>query len=108
MFPAAPGRLSITSVVPNAAPSLSEIRRATMSLVAPGADGSTQRMALDGYCCAHPMFVHRAATMQKAALVVFIIYFSSQNFFTIAYDAFTACFSSCGQFSGSSIFLPTG
>src|SRR4051812_46923731 len=52
MLPPAPGRLSITNCWPRASDSFCPTRRASTSVVPPGAKGTSNRTGLAGYACA--------------------------------------------------------
>src|SRR5215213_11276043 len=66
MLPPPPLRFSATTCQPSRSPRCLAIRRARMSRLPPGAEGTTMRMGLAGNCCAA---AERAAVAPSAAAV---------------------------------------
>src|SRR5690242_343681 len=66
MFPAAPGRLSTTTVWPSPAPSGIPTVRAETSTPPPGAKPTSRRIGLVGYDCAGACAAQAAATAKPS------------------------------------------
>src|SRR5262249_35953942 len=72
MLPAAPGRLSTTTGLPQRSPSFCATSRAMMSTPPPGANPTSMRTGFAGYCAPAPSGASAAATAVSAAMRIFI------------------------------------
>src|SRR5574341_2682332 len=68
MSPLAPGRLSTTTCCPSASLSFTPMVRASVSVLPPGANGTTNRTGRVGYCCDRTGAAQASARKKAATL----------------------------------------